>query len=231
MKGTARKMTRIAIMQPYFVPYAGYFRLFSEADLFVIYDCVQFPRRGYVHRNQLPDAMDRPRWFTLPLKYASRTAKIKDMEFADDGHERLALARRNFPCLRSLPEVWENLFSSAAGPLVPWLTASLDLTCQSLNIESQIIRSSELEIPDGYTGQDRIIQICKTLGATSYLNAPGGRHLYSEKAFQEEKIELSFLPPYQGATLSVLFDLLHSDAPDHAGAAPQNGYDTRKGNA
>jgi hypothetical protein len=40
-------------MQPYFVPYAGYFRLFAASDLFVIYDCVQFPRRGWVHRNRL----------------------------------------------------------------------------------------------------------------------------------------------------------------------------------
>ena len=40
-------------MQPYFVPYAGYFRLFAASDLFVIYDCVQFPRRGWVHRNKM----------------------------------------------------------------------------------------------------------------------------------------------------------------------------------
>ena len=41
---------RIAVMQPYFFPYLGYFRLFSQADEFVIYDCVQMPRRGRVHR-------------------------------------------------------------------------------------------------------------------------------------------------------------------------------------
>jgi hypothetical protein len=43
----------IAVMQPYFIPYAGYFRLFAASDLFVIYDCVQFPRRGWVQRNRL----------------------------------------------------------------------------------------------------------------------------------------------------------------------------------
>ena len=58
----------VAIMQPYFFPYAGYFRLFAASDLFVIYDCVQFPRRGWVHRNLLPDASGSERWLTLPLE-------------------------------------------------------------------------------------------------------------------------------------------------------------------
>jgi hypothetical protein len=56
----------VAIMQPYFFPYAGYFRLLAASDLFVIYDCVQFPRRGWVHRNKLVDASGEARWLTLP---------------------------------------------------------------------------------------------------------------------------------------------------------------------
>ena len=63
-------MTTIAVMQPYFVPHAGYFRLFAASDLFVVFDCVQFPRRGWVHRNRLPDAQGRARWLTLPLSKA-----------------------------------------------------------------------------------------------------------------------------------------------------------------
>jgi hypothetical protein len=47
-------MSRIAVMQPYFFPYAGYFRLLQAADHFVLLDCVQFPRRGRVHRTQVP---------------------------------------------------------------------------------------------------------------------------------------------------------------------------------
>jgi hypothetical protein len=54
-------ISTVAIMQPYFIPYAGYFRLFAATDLFVIYDCVQFARRGWVHRNRLPDGAGAPR--------------------------------------------------------------------------------------------------------------------------------------------------------------------------
>ncbi len=79
-------MARVAaIMQPYFAPYGGYWRLLAGADLFVIYDCVQFPRRGWVHRNRLPDAKGERRWLTLPLAPAPYDARIQDLVFAQDG--------------------------------------------------------------------------------------------------------------------------------------------------
>ena len=67
---TAAAPFTVAVMQPYFIPYAGYFRLFAASDLFVIYDCVQFPRRGWVHRNRLLDRSGKLRWLTLPLDRA-----------------------------------------------------------------------------------------------------------------------------------------------------------------
>ena len=72
----------IAIMQPYFIPYAGYFRLFAASDLFVIYDCVQFPRQGWVHRNRLVDTSGKERWLTLPLAKAPQQVLIRDLRFA-----------------------------------------------------------------------------------------------------------------------------------------------------
>ena len=74
----------VAIMQPYFLPYAGYFRLFAATDLFVIYDCVQFPRRGWVHRNRLVDASGKERWLTLPLAKVPQRTLIRDLCFASD---------------------------------------------------------------------------------------------------------------------------------------------------
>jgi len=71
-------------MQPYFVPYAGYFRLFSASDLFVIYDCVQFPRRGWVHRNRLVDRTGAERWLTLPIEKAPQDVLIRELRFPPD---------------------------------------------------------------------------------------------------------------------------------------------------
>ena len=84
-------MATVAIMQPYFFPYAGYFRLFAAADQFVIYDCVQFPRRGWVHRNRLPDANGAPAWLTLPLEKASRNLTISELRFPSDAVSRFTV--------------------------------------------------------------------------------------------------------------------------------------------
>src|SRR5436189_2877402 len=89
----------IAVMQPYFMPYAGYFRLFAASDLFVIYDCVQFPRRGWVHRNRLLDAAGQERWLTLPLAKAPRDVKIQDLCFSRRADEVLHDRLRRVPLL------------------------------------------------------------------------------------------------------------------------------------
>jgi len=75
---------RVAVMQPYFFPYAGYFRLFTHVDEFVIFDCVQFPRRGRVHRCEFVAANGTLEWLTLPLARQSRDVLIRDLEFALD---------------------------------------------------------------------------------------------------------------------------------------------------
>jgi len=85
-------MATVAIMQPYFNPYAGYFRLLAAADLFVNYDCVQFPRRGWVYRNRLPDSNGAAGWLTLPLEKAPRSATFGDLRFPADSIARLDVA-------------------------------------------------------------------------------------------------------------------------------------------
>jgi hypothetical protein len=217
-------MTRIAIMQPYFVPYAGYFRLFAHADLFVIYDCVQFTRRGYIHRNQLPDTGGKPQWLTLPLRSAPRETRIDEMCLADDAPARLTAQCRRFPSLTTLPESWATLFATAQGPLVPWLTRSLDMTCTALGITTPMRRSSSLDLPGSLKGQERIIAICERLGASAYVNAPAGRDLYDATRFSAHGITLEFLPPYDGPKWSILHVLMTEGSA--ATAARINGGDT-----
>src|SRR3954463_11111762 len=84
-------------MQPYFVPYAGYFRLLAASDLFVIYDCVQFPRRGWVHRNQLPAAHGQASWLTLPLAKGPEAWLIRGLAFSGEAEKLLAERLRPFP--------------------------------------------------------------------------------------------------------------------------------------
>ena len=175
---------KIAINQPYYYPYAGYFRLFAASDLFVFLDCVQWNRRGYVHRY-----MSKGKWTTLPIKKTDRdSTMIKDLQWQEGKEAEL------------LP--------------VDFITASCVSMCNTLGIETNIARSSDYCIPDNLYGQDRIIAICKKLGATEYVNSPGGRALYDEAAFAKEGIKLTFLPEWQGSYDSILERLAHEKPED-----------------
>jgi hypothetical protein len=204
----------VAIMQPYFIPYAGYFRLISESDLFVIYDCVQFPRRGWVHRNELTDRSGALRWLTLPLKSAAREVLIKDLEFAPGAQTEMAERLRPFPIeerrTAALNPLLDRLMPLEGSP-VDYIVDLLEATCAYLGLPWNVTRSSALGVPDSLRGQERILEIARRLGAERYLNAPGGRDLYDREAFAAEGIELAFLPPYEGRGGSILDRMLHED--------------------
>jgi hypothetical protein len=206
-------MATIAIMQPYFLPYAGYFRLLAQADLFVIYDCVQFPRRGWLHRNKLLDAKGEEQWLTLPLKPAAQDVKIRDLEFPDDAAAALAERLRPFPVAARTgahSPLLERV-KRAEGAPAEYIAGLLEETCRTLGLAWNVVRSSELAVPESFRAQDRILEIARRLGASRYLNAPGGRELYDAETFADAGIELAFLEPWSGAGGSILQRLADDD--------------------
>jgi hypothetical protein len=206
-------MATIAIMQPYFLPYAGYFRLIAQSDLFVVYDCVQFPRRGWLHRNKLLDAQGQEQWLTLPLKPAPQDVKIRDLEFADDAAASLAERLRPFPLAAGdgpHAPLLERVRRIEGAPL-DYIEGLLAQASTMLGLGWNVVRSSALDVPESFRAQDRILEIARRLGATRYLNAPGGRELYDEAAFAAHGVELAFLEPWAGAGGSILQRLAEDD--------------------
>lgn len=201
-------------MQPYFIPYAGYFRLFAASDLFVIYDCVQFPRRGWVHRNRLLDAAGREVWLTLPLAKAPRDVRIRDLRFSAAADAIFEDRIRRIPLLarprQPEPELVASLVDLSGTP-VDYLERLLRAIVTYLGLEWQTVRSSTLEVPESIRGQDRIIEIARRLGALRYVNAPGGRALYEPRRFEAAGIELQFLDGYRGPWSSILQRVLEED--------------------
>ena len=202
-------MTTAAIMQPYFAPYAGYFRLFAASDLFLIYDCVQFPRRGWVHRNRLPDANGVPQWLTLPLRKATREVAIRDLEFADDAAFRFDAEGRRFPSIRAgaLPDALESALRDFSVQPADFITRMLERCTTLLGLPFRVVRTSSLGLDPGIRGQDRILELLRLVGARRYVNAPGGRELYDAEAFRAHGVELRFLPPHAGPSWSILHRL------------------------
>ena len=189
---------RIAVMQPYFIPYAGYFRLFSTTDLFVVYDCVQFPRRGWVHRNRLLDKSSNEQWLTLPIKKAPRSTLIKDLEFSDNVAALWQLQ------LKKLPDKAKTIILQPNGNPIQFIANQLKCICDILNIPFNVAFSSSLKLDSNLKSEERILTIAKSFGATEYINASGGKLLYDEEKFSAHDIKLQFLPPYQGSHLSII---------------------------
>jgi hypothetical protein len=205
----------IAIMQPYFIPYAGYFHLFAATDLFVIYDCVQFPRRGWVHRNRFVDAAGNQRWLTLPIAKAPRNGLISELRFSAGAREILAQRMRSVPLLASVREPEPEILATVrdvGGTPVDYIERVLHDVVSHLGLKWEVIRSSTLGVPSSLRGQDRIIEIARQLGATGYVNAPDGRSLYDPGVFEEAGLALRFLGGYPGSSASILSRILEEDA-------------------
>jgi hypothetical protein len=225
---------KVGIMQPYFLPYIGYFQLMAAVDKFVLLDDVNFINRGWVNRNRIA-VNGQPSWLTVPLSGASQNRLIREIDIApDDGwvrkmHRAVAVAYAKAPEADSVIPIFESWLSKAAGNLADFLLLTLSETAARLGIETEILPTSSIFPKNGHKGQERILNICRELGASSYINPPGGRELYDRGLFSDARMELSFLRPNLGAlrlagppgdaSLSILHILMHKSREEAAQAA------------
>jgi hypothetical protein len=184
-------------MQPYFLPYIGYWQLLAAVDRFVVYDNIQYAKKGWINRNRfLRNGADA--FFTLPLKKGSDFLNIADRCLADDFDPKVLLnqlagAYRKAPFFSTVFPIVETVVTAAPRNLFEYLHHSLRVTAQYLDIRTPIVVSSTVPIDHGLKAEGKVLAICQTLGARRYLNAIGGRELYSIPAFAERGIELSFI--------------------------------------
>ena len=189
----------LAIMQPYFLPYIGYWQLMAAVDRFVVYDNIQYTKQGWINRNRfLRNGTDA--YFTLPLKKASAFLNIADRVLADDFNPRtilnpLAEAYRKAPFFDAVFPVIEAVVSAESRNLFEYLHHSLRVVAKYLEIRTPIIVSSTVPIDHGLKAESKVMAICQALGAARYINSIGGQGLYSPAAFAGRGIELQFLRP------------------------------------
>jgi hypothetical protein len=202
MTGDALVGKTIAIMQPYFFPYAGYYRLFAQADEFILFDTAQFIRRGRIHRCEVPGPGGIAEWLTLPLLAQPQQVLIGDLRFAPEAREKMDQRIARLPWIRTAggPNA-DRIRAFLQAPLedvTDYLEQGLRMVLDILGVPAVIRRSSTLPVPADLKGPERIIALCRAVGATRYLNSPGGRHLYEPTVFAEAGIKLDFLPDYTG---------------------------------
>lgn len=189
---------KLAIMQPYFLPYLGYFRLIAAVDKFVLLDDVAYIKRGWINRNRIL-LHDRDYPFVLPLRQASQNRKINDIFLCRGSYwreklfEKFRHAYHRAPQFSTFfPELKEIIFFPEEN-LARFIEHSLLVVKDYLEISTAIIPSTTKYANTELKGEARIIDICRREGATDYINLSGGRELYQSESFLSEGITLHFL--------------------------------------
>lgn len=184
-------------MQPYFLPYIGYFQLMSDVDMFVVYDNIKYTKKGWINRNRiLMNGKDH--LFTIPIAAASDYCDIIDREVSKTFDREKLLSQFKGAYARS-PQFgnvfpWlSDLVNESEANLFGYIFRSLLKVRSRLGLETEVIRSSSLSVDPALTGQDRVIATCRAVGATVYVNPIGGLDLYHRDQFRAHGIELRFL--------------------------------------
>lgn len=193
---------RLAIMQPYIFPYLGYFQLIKAVDKFIIYDDVNFIKGGWINRNKIL-VNEKDCLFTVPLKDVSSFKKINETEInpnlyrgwkekffktLNSAYNKAPYFSKAFPLIKSIFEKETNSISCLS-------TESIVRVSEYLNIKTTIVSTSSIYDNSVLTGSRRVIDICKKEEAKTYINAIGGKELYSKENFSREQIQLFFIKP------------------------------------
>lgn len=189
----------IAIMQPYVFPYIGYFQMMKASDVFVLYDDVNYIKQGWVNRNRIlvsgKDAL-----MSIPLKGASSFKQINEIEVnytLKDYRKILPTIDQNYkkaPYFNTVFPLIDDVFKSEKLTIADFAEQSIQSINNYLGIETEILRSSvSFSETKELDRADRLIEICKRLKATDYINALGGQELYTKPFFKSHNINLHFI--------------------------------------
>jgi hypothetical protein len=182
-------------MQPYVFPYIGYFQLIRDADLFVVFDDVNFRKRSWINRNRIL-LNDTDHLFSLHLYKASSSKKINEIEVGDNAQTLLKTFRQAYshaPYYSMVMPLIEDLILYKEKQLAIYLMYQLQSISRYLGLHTRFVLSSAITKDNNLRSQDKILAICEALGANAYSNAIGGQHLYDERDFAEQGIDLKFI--------------------------------------
>jgi hypothetical protein len=189
---------KLAIMQPYFLPYIGYFQLVDTAERFIIYDNIKYTKKGWINRNRFL-VNGRAAVFSIPLKKASDTLEVREREVSG-AFDRTKLLNQFVGAYAKAPEfrrafpVIEEIVLCPETNLFNYVSHAVRRVCSYLRISTAIVTSSEVAINHiALRAQAKVIALCEALGAKEYINPIGGTELYDRHEFKRHGLDLLFL--------------------------------------
>ncbi len=184
-------------MQPYFLPYIGYWQLIAEADVFIVYDNIQYTKKGWINRNRFL-LNGEPAVFTVPLKKDSDSKDVRERSLASDFQRgslvnQLKGAYGKAPFFSQVLPLVESIIRCEEQNLFTYILSSIRAIAGYLGVTTPIVISSTVAIDHALRKEDKVIALCKASGATEYVNPIGGLELYANESFAGEGIALKFI--------------------------------------
>lgn len=189
---------KLGIMQPYFVPYIGYWQLMNLVDQYVIYDDVNYIKGGWINRNKIL-VNGNPKYFNVPMLGASPNLLINEVRVDQNS----AIINKNLRCIEGAYKkapyyeivypLLEDILRCGEDNIAKYIAYSFRVICGYLGIHTKLLISSDLSKDNTLRGQDKVLAICQLLHATEYYNAIGGQDLYSFEIFRKHGVKLNFL--------------------------------------
>jgi hypothetical protein len=181
---------KVAIHQPNFFPWLGYFKKIQQADVFVFLDAVEYSKGSWTNRVKLKIA-GQARWATCPIHREHSKQLICDIPIADRNRWREKLARTlefNYttPYYASLRSWLESLVNLREKSLARYNGLNIEAICSRLGLECRFVWQSELgDSAIESRGSAQLVEICQLLDANCYL-AGGGATRYEDKSLYKE---------------------------------------------
>lgn len=190
---------KLGIMQPYFFPYLGYWQLMNAVDRYVVYDDVNFIKGGRINRNAIL-VNGAAHNINLPLLGASPNKHINEVQVNPDPVARTKLIRTveqsyaKAPYFAEVMPLLAEAISCSEADLGKYLLNTFRAVGGYLGITTELLLSSELEKDSSLKAHDKVVDICRRLGADEYYNSISGVPLYEphRDLFEAAGIELRF---------------------------------------
>ncbi len=187
---------KVAISQSNYVPWKGYFDLIASVDTFVLYDDMQYTKRDWRNRNRIktPNGLA---WLTVPVevkgKYLQRINEVlvSDQGWSKSHWGRIKQCYSKMPYFKEVSRWLEPIYLESSHEKLTQINSHLiKAICAYLNIQTKIIDSSQFNLVEGKT--ERLIGLCKDIGATEYVSGPAAKNYIDPILFEEAGVTLSW---------------------------------------
>lgn len=185
----------VAIHQPNFIPWLGYFHKIAHSDVFVFLDDVEYTKNSFINRNRIKTPRG-AQWLTIPVVYSGRSKqKICETQIFNPKKsikKILSMLEMNYKKAQYFQEYFhpfKNIISKEFETLAELNIEINKWICDILNLNTEVQISSDLSIETD-DATERLISICEYFNASSYLSGFGGSNYQEKEQFAAVKIEL-----------------------------------------